>query len=552
MFVKRYTRTRLESENVQRQPAKSIQKDLFKGIIPWGVNNAFPLLWAKLVQESPVAIACISTWSDFLEGNGFTDPSIEKIKVSENTTFGDLHSRICPTYSLFRGGSINVKYNKGFAISQLYLSPFENCRLGFPDSSGWIQEIKYNPFYGFLTPIFVMNDTVTYDSFNPDKKVVAQQIAKQGSKYKGQMLFFGETSPLNRFYPQHEAWSAKDWMSLDKLVPEFHSNNLKNGLFQSVLLKMIGDPNLPSQHPDDQQFNETTQQMEPKPGTNMGTRLNEEMQAFTGSENAGDIFVLWSSLKEAMPSLEAFPTTSNDNLFTTLDTLITNKITTATKVPGILSNVASGATLGGDGNIMRAAVKLMQQRVLKHQNCLERIYTSILANLDTPFTGEVKIKPYNPFPELDQVKIDPLGWAALTRVEQRTWLKDNTDFPILDVNAVATPAPVTPTKPVSNFANALHPGYPEGAKSSALRAMKFKNDKNPACGTKSGWQRCEDISKGMPLPYKHCKRIYNYLYKNQEHESKPFSESCEALLFHAWGGKDMMNWASDLIKNVES
>lgn len=540
---------------IKRQQARPGMKDLAEKILPYGQNNAFPLVLAQMVQESSTASACITTISDFIEGSGFSDVSQETLIVNDlGTTFSEIHSICSQNYSLFEGIALNIKYNSFYKISEIYPIAFENCRLSIPDENGFISKIRYNPYYG--TSQFLRSWTEEYDVFNPNPEIVAEQISKsiqKKEKYKGQILYFSFTKPLSRFYSMPSYFSSQYWMQIDNKIGQFHANNLNNGFFQSVMMRVIGDPNQPSTHPNDYQFNATTNQMEPIPGTNQGTRMDEEMQAFTGSDRSGNIMVQWARSKDEFPDIIAFPQNNNSDYFLALQNQVTDNICIATQVPSILAAFSTGkASLGGEGNMIRGAVKVMQQRTVKKHNLLTKIYKQIFENWKEPVNSDVNIKNYNPFPEID--KVDQFQWAALTPKEQRIWMKANTDFPIdLSETPKQPSAPVKPPSPISQnkFLNVFFTDYPESAKTHIKEAINFKNLSKEKCGTSKGWQRAQDLLEGKPISYKAVKKIYNYLKKNAANENKLMSESCDAVLFKAWGGVPMMKWCFDCINKIE-
>lgn len=540
---------------IKRQPVRPGMKDMAERILPYGQNNAFPLVLAQLVQESPTASACITTISDFIEGSGFTDESIMNLKVNEQgDTFWNIHSVNAQNYSLFEGIALNIKYNGEFKISEIYQIPFENCRFAIPDENGFISKIRYNPYYG--TSQFLRSWTEEYDVFNPDREVVARQMEKaieKEEKYKGQILYFSYTRPLSRFYSMPHYYSSQYWMQVDAKIGQFHANNLNNGFYQSVLMKVIGDPNAPSNHPDDFTFDQTTKERKPIEGTNVGTRFDEEMQQFTGSERAGNIMVQWAKNKDEFPEVVPFPQQANERYFETLQNQVIDNICIATKVPSILAAFSTGkASLGGEGNMIRAAVKVMQQRVTKTQTTLEGIYKQILSNWYKPINSDVNITSYNPFPEID--KVDPLQWAALTVPEQRTWLKKNTDFPI-DLNKMPTKpaAPVVPPLPVhqAKFMNIYLSDYPDAAKKHIKEALDYQEKTGNICDTVKGRQRAQSLLKGEPISYKSLKKMHNWLSKNQHLANTPMNESCDAVKFKAWGGMPMLKYCQDCIQKFE-
>jgi|SRR6478609_3875383 len=550
-----------EVKGLRRQEATPAQKDLAKDIIRYGENDNFPLRLARLIQQSPTASSCIDTKIDFIQGGGFSDDALKSLPIGSNgLKFNDLHAHCSDSYGTFEGFAYQILWNLKGNITEIRTVPFEYCRLGIPDKNGNINKIHVNPYYG--TGEYNIRYTKEYDVYNP--KLVARQQEEQGTKYKGQIYWFGTTGPMSRFYPVPKFYSCHSWMAIDEAIGGFHEHNIENGFFQSVLFRMIGDPMQPSEHPDDMVWNATSNQYEPNPKLTQAYRLNIEMQKFSGWDKAGNVMVQWGASKEELPDIVDFPSTTNAELFKTLSDLTTENIARGTKVPAILANIQSGASLGGDGNNIRASVKLMQQRVVKIHSLLIPIYQELLSHLEKPYTAPINILHYNPFPEADYKSVDVNIWNALTMPEKRNWIKKNTNYDILDENPdIIMPdhPPIPVSKPVvqstqpataiqNKFEGIFFKDYPQSAKDSATKALNFKNSTNSSCGGKAGWQMCEDIIGGRPISYREIRRIYNYLKKNRNFANNVFSDSCEAVLFSAWGGVSMFDWCESKINSI--
>lgn len=520
--------------NLFRQPAHQTQVDLTEGVLPYGKGNNFPLRLAQLVQSSPTGAAGHSIISSFIEGNGFSDQTLKDLKINGlGETFGLLHACTSESLALYRGFAWLIKYNASAQITEIYNVPFENVRLCKPDSRGVISKVRVNPYFG--TSEYRKSDSVEYDVFTPEQKQTLKQIASQQTKFKGQILYVGQTRPLSRFYPEPDYYSCADWLKIDAGIQSYHANNLEAGFFQTVLLKMVGDPDAPSTHPDDQGTDDAGNKI---PLKTRGERFNIEMQQFTGSDSKTKMLVLWEQMKDQLPELQPFPQITNENFFTSLQEVCDRKILMAMGIPGILVNMGRDNSLS-DGSQMANATKVMQDRVRKHQNLLENYYMQVLKMFATPYMGEVKIVNGNSFQELET--IDPSIWEVLTPEEKRKWIKENTEYPVSDAPA-PIPAP-------SNFSNVFFSDYPETAKKNAERALKYSVD-HPGCGTAMGKRRGQDISEGRPLSFKDVKSIYSFLKRNAGFENTLFSDSCNAVLFSMWGGKPMLNYCAEKIKFI--
>lgn len=520
---------------VVREFAYTTQIDNTAKYIPYfDKNDSFPVHLSNLVQGSPTATSCLSTLTDFIAGEGFSEGAdLENLVINRHgLKFFAFHAICSSSIAHDWGVACIVRYNKVGGITEIYDIPFGYCRLGVPDSNGMISKIKYNPYFG--TNLYKSKDTVEYDTFNPQAAITQAQ----DPKWKGQIFWYGIKTKGHPFYPVPEYYTARKWMNVEKNAGTYFDENLENGFLQSTIIKMLGDPNEPSGLKD-------------KEGNDIpkGKAFDEEMSTnFQGTERVAKVMAFWANNKDEFPTLEAFPSSGNPDMFRVQDEHATKKITIATKVPAILANISEGVSLGGDGNTIRAAVKLMQQRVKRPQSFLIDFYLTLLKNFVYPDgrqpLTELSIVPYHPFPELESV--DPQVWAVMTEEEQRKWVKDHTEIEIEDEEEeVLAPAPVQ-----ARITNLHFNSYPENARKNVRRATEWQEKMKVKCLKSAGMKMSQQILDGTPLGPKEIKRLSRYLSKNMIHKDKPYSESCEALLFDAWGGSEMMVWANEKVKEL--
>jgi len=522
---------------VQREFAYSSQIDLQGHYLPFGPYNAFPNKLADLIEGSPTATACISTISDFIIGEGFNKgKELEKKKVNpQGLTLFQYHAIMGNTLATYWGMAAIIKYTKGGAFAAAYPVPFNYCRLGKPDDAGIISKIHYNPYFG--TGEYRSQDTEIYDSFAPEQAIT--QFA--GDKnWKGQIFWFGIRDRKDPFYPMPDYVSAKEWMNVEKNAAVYFDNNLENGFLQEVVMKMIGDPNDPSG------LKNSAGEDIPK-----GQAFNDEMSKNfgKGAKTRHRMIAAWGANKEEWPEIMAIPNSANSDLFRTQDDQATKKITIAMKVPGILANISEGVSLGGDGNTLRAATKVMQQRVKPFQAILTDHYDMLLKLMGS--TESVTIVPYNAFPETENV--DPQVWAELTPEERRKWIADHTEIEIVtDQQPNATPEPSQEPAPTQNKApqNMFFNSYPKTARDNVKLALEWQQKFNSKCIKGIGVKLGEKILAGTPLSQGEIRRIANFLNKNTLDKAKPFDESCNALQYYGWGGSEMMVWANEKIREL--
>jgi hypothetical protein len=508
----------------------------------------FPLEWAKIIQESPSGSSCLSTTQDFLKGYGFSDEELEKkIVNSQDETFFQLHQQSADSFAQFEGFYWLTIWNRAQRITEIRLLPFENCRLGKPDDKGWIQHIYYNPF--FATKYYKSSDkkqTTVYDVFNPD--AVPAQQKRDGDKYKGQVLFVGTTNALSRFYPIHSAYSCKKSMQIESGISDYHEDNINNGLLQPYILVMRGNPDAPSTNPDYQSTNGD------RPATVAQEFDMEIAENFMGAKRVGNVWVQWVNQSDEKPEVVPLPTNANGDLFITLDNQVTKKITIAWKVPAVLANIHEGVSLGGDGNQIRVAVKLMQQRSKDKQRILTDTYEKILPLMQEPYTEPVAITPYNPYPELEV--LDDKIWESMTAEERRKWINENTEIALTEPEDTTTTEPSQPAAPnpatTARVSNAIPVGFPESVRNQVKKALDYRDKMGILCGGKGGIEVAKAILDNQSMGLKQLKRIYSYLKKNEKFESAPFNEGCDVILYNQWGGKEMKNFLESKLKEIDN
>lgn len=515
---------------IQRTFAYTGQVDTSGKYIPYGPTDNLPNEINDLVEGSPTATSCLSTLTDFVAGEGFNlgEELEKKIINAQGLRFYNFHLLCADSIVHNWGVASIIKYNKGGKKIGVYDIPFGYCRLGEPDDNGVISKIKYNPYFG--TPLYRQQDTVTYDVYNPSQAVI--QAAKAKSKnedWKGQIYWIGIKDRRNPFYPVPDYYSAKYWMRVEKNAGIYFDDNLENGFLNDTIMKMIGDPN-----------DTSGQKTEDGKDITKGELFDKVMtKDFSGAKNRHKILALWGNNKEEWPELAPFPTAGNPDLFRVQDEHATKKITIATKVPAILANISEGVSLGGDGNTIRAAVKLTQQRALRYQAILTDYYQEILRDFDV--TEPIVITPYHPFPELEVV--DPQVWAEMTPEERRKWIQDHTEIELVTEEVQG--------QPVQARVTALHfNSYPEKARKNAQRAIDWQAKFEKTCAKKFIQDLSDQIIKGVPLGPREISRISNFLSKNIAFKDFPYDESCDSVAFDMLGGSEMMIWANEKVKEL--
>lgn len=413
-------------EAIERDIVTRNQVRYDESTIVWGDADDLPLRILDAVNKSPVAISCLGTIETFLKGSKFSDEGLmNKVIDKDGTTLWQLHGQICQYMTLLDGFAVNFKYNPTGKITGSYITGLESLRFCQPkiEKSKKIDLLKFNPYFG--TAEYMPEYTKIYSMFDLDK--VKSQMQTEGNLYKGQIYYYGKTRPPYKFYTVPKYWSGDRWIYADSQLQTFLKELLDNGFFQSVLIRMVGDPNKESTNPEYQKEVTGTDGVKRTKSTKtVGQEFNDKMQSmFSGVKKTGTAMVMWALNKDQSASIESFPSSVDSELLTNTVTEVIRGITIATEVPAILANLPQQvSSLGSDGNAMQKAVEIMQARVSDRQRILENFYNQILLkNSEESTTVPVKIINYSPFST--PVDIQDKFWDFMNEEEKIDFMKQN-------------------------------------------------------------------------------------------------------------------------------
>lgn len=92
--------------------------------------------------------------------------------------------------------------------------------------------------------------------------------------------------------------------------------------------------------------------------------------------------------------------------------------------------------------------------------------------------------------------------------------------------------------------------YPQSATNNAKRALKYKKENNPDCGTSVGWTRARQLANRQGLSRDTIARMASFK-RHQQHSDVPYSEGCGGLMWDAWGGTSGIEWAIRKLKEID-
>ena len=109
---------------------------------------------------------------------------------------------------------------------------------------------------------------------------------------------------------------------------------------------------------------------------------------------------------------------------------------------------------------------------------------------------------------------------------------------------------VTEEEKLESLEFATYNDYPKSASNNAKRALKYRDENNPDCGTPVGWARANQLAKGENISRETIARMASFK-RHQQHKDVPYSEGCGGLMWDAWGGTSGIEWAIRKLKEID-
>ena len=101
------------------------------------------------------------------------------------------------------------------------------------------------------------------------------------------------------------------------------------------------------------------------------------------------------------------------------------------------------------------------------------------------------------------------------------------------------------------YAEETYDDYPQAASTNAKRAIKYKEENGSSCGTIVGWTRARQIANREKLTRRTIARVASFK-RHQQHKDVPYDEGCGGIMWDAWGGTEMIEWAIKKLEKIDN
>ena len=192
--------------------------------------------------------------------------------------------------------------------------------------------------------IYYIHDNWTEVNKKPPRAIPA--FNTQDREAASQILHIRTYSPMNYYYAVPDYIGSTNYIELDRDISEFHLNNIKNGLFPSMMLTF--NNGVPTEDERDE----------------MERAIYDK---FSGANNAGKILINWNDNKDDAPSVEPFNLNDPHKMYDYLSEQVNQRILSGHRVtsPLLFGIRSEGGGFGSNADEMRDAYDLYMNVVIK-------------------------------------------------------------------------------------------------------------------------------------------------------------------------------------------
>ena len=309
--------------------------------VDYGFDNLYGDYLRDLYLGSSIQAAVVNGVSEMIYGDGLeaTDREqkpeqwLKTQRLLENSD-NDILRQLCFDLKLYGQCYVQVIWNRvRTEIAELRFLPAHTVRTGVADAQGYVDCYYVSPDWSRMRePRYAPVKYPAYDNEDRSEPAVVYQI----KAYQPGIFYYG--------LPDYVG--ATNYVELDREISTFHLNNIKNGLFPSMLLS----------------FNNGVPSDEER--RTIERHVNDK---FSGSGNAGRLLISFNDGSDSAPQLTPVNPNDNDGMYEFLAKECTTKILAGHRVtsPLLFGIRGDGSGFGNNAEELRDAFSLFQNTVIK-------------------------------------------------------------------------------------------------------------------------------------------------------------------------------------------
>lgn len=316
--------------------------------ISWGDNNLYPDYLYSLYSNCATLQSIINGSVDYTYGDGLqlgVLPTSLNPENSQGQTLDDVIHNLIADYWIFGGFAFQVIKNTFGDVTEIAYIDFKQLRTDFKGDY-----IFYSDKYGG----YGSRKAEKFEKFDPDGDSSIQIYYFKGNKTRG-------------VYPVPDYSAAIVSAETQIEIQNFHYNTIKNNFAINGVLNMNGGVPLE----DDMKIIED--------------KINKK---FSGSSNAGRLFISWNADKEQATTFERLSDDTFDQKYTALaESTRDNIFISMRAIPVLFGSIVQ---TGFNTQEYQEAFKLYNKTaIIPKQKDIERVFAKVLGE------NSITFKPFN-------------------------------------------------------------------------------------------------------------------------------------------------------------
>lgn len=287
-----------------------IRRDRTDDIQTYDIDNLYPQRMEEISRTSGMTKSCIRVLARFIEGMGFEDKNINRIKINRRgVTVRDLLRMASKSWAHNQGFAMHFDYNMLGEIASIKPLFFKYIRLGIADALGDVNNIAFSMNWE-EDPEKVRKTVAHFAVFDPAPDTVLKQIEVAGGiqDYPGQILYF---TPEPDQYPLATFDPMVDSVQSSGEIPVFELGNLQNGFMAGHII------NYPGTFEDEKDKE----------------KVEAELREFKGARNANSFMLVENPSELSRPLVEKLDLPNNDKMFEVTTKNVRNNIIEGFTIP---------------------------------------------------------------------------------------------------------------------------------------------------------------------------------------------------------------------------
>lgn len=309
---------------VQDNIVKPTEKEINgKDFISFGDRNIYPQYLDGLYKGCTTLKTIVNRLTDYVVGDDVVcsyTPWENQVN-SKGENMEDIVRQMAMSYAIYGGFYLNVVRNKIGGIAEIYVLDFKKVRTNKENTMFYYSE-DWGTSYGRVK-------YTVYPKFDAEKKDVSS-------------IYYYKNTYYN-VYPEALYSASAIYCEIEKLIGEYHLNNIENGFASTVILGLNNGV------PTDEVKEEIERDIEEK---------------FCGSDNAGRIMITYSNARDNAPTVQQLNINDFSEKYKTLTERCNQQIHAAFSMhPVLVGNVINNGTFNSED--FNEAFKLFNKTVVK-------------------------------------------------------------------------------------------------------------------------------------------------------------------------------------------